>query len=122
MLRGTWVALLSDSTTDARDRVTISGPIENLAGQTVAIDAADLWDAAISAPIEITETMETVSDNTWSGSNADGTKTADTCGDWGSAGDGNKGSRGKSDRTDQTWFGDGWNQCQFSERLYCISL
>ncbi len=48
---GTWRAILSDSTTDASARITVTGPIRDTVGTLVANNAADLSDGSIASPI-----------------------------------------------------------------------
>lgn len=56
-LGGTWKAIISDSSTNAKDRITITKPIYNLRAATalgpqlVASNATDLWDGSIGVAI-----------------------------------------------------------------------
>lgn len=87
----TWSAYLSAGDTNARDRIG-SGPWHNANGTLIAEDLAALHgDAnAISKETGLTETGETVNGrgddpnrhDILTGSNADGTTAAETCGDW----------------------------------------
>ncbi|MEI8230171.1 MAG: DUF4215 domain-containing protein [Candidatus Peregrinibacteria bacterium] len=101
-LQGRWMAVLSDSTTNARDRIRIVGPVyntrtiigshgERYERQLVARNAADFWDGALSAPIhfgasgdDTVQLHQPIARLT--GTNPDGTRIANDssalCGDW----------------------------------------
>ncbi|MGH6930791.1 MAG: hypothetical protein ACREEV_20920 [Dongiaceae bacterium] len=102
----TWRAYLSSSTVNARDRVG-SGPWHNAKGELIAADLDALHGDAngINKQTGLTEAGNPVNGrgNTpnmhdiLTGSNADGTAAADTCGDWTSNG-ADKGFVGHHDR------------------------
>ena len=93
----TWRAYLSTSDTDARDRIG-SGPWVNANGVTIAASLADLHGDAnqINKDTGLDETGMVVKGrgddpnqhDILTGSNADGTKAAETCENWTSNGDG----------------------------------
>jgi hypothetical protein len=91
----TWHAYLSTTTEDARDRIG-TGPWFNKNGVMVATSVANLHDAAannINKTTALDENGATVNGagdtpnqhDIVTGSNADGTKTANTCNNWTSA-------------------------------------
>lgn len=93
---GPWVAWLSDSSADARDRIASPGPggayvLAALPATVIAADLADLTDGALSSPIDRTELGVQVAANVWTGTGADGLKLTypaqptDYCADWTSA-------------------------------------
>jgi len=93
----TWRAYLSTSDTDARDRIG-SGPWVNASGVTIAASVADLHGDAnqINKETGLDENGMVVKGrgdepnehDILTGSNADGTKAAETCEDWTSNGAG----------------------------------
>lgn len=131
-------ALLSDSQTDARDRVDILWPLRRVDDVFVALTAADLWDGFLRAPINVDESGQTVSGSVWTGTDANGIKDAGAiapplpgqdyppyCDDW------TKKAltveSGLTDETDSRWIsvdGDSsWSisgYCWRFARLYCI--
>lgn len=67
-LGGTYKAWLSDSTTDARDRLThATVPYRLVDGTTVANDFTDLTDGSLDAPINRAENGTVVGDRPWTG-------------------------------------------------------
>jgi hypothetical protein len=102
----TWRAYLSTSTVNARDRVG-SGPWHNAKGELIAADLDALHGDAngINKQTGLTEAGNPVNGrgdtpnmhDILTGSNADGTAAADTCGDWMSNG-ADKGFVGHHDR------------------------
>ena len=67
-LDGTFKAWLSDSETDARDRLThATVPYRLVDGTTVADDFTDLTDGSLDAPINRTENGTAVGDRPWTG-------------------------------------------------------
>lgn len=93
----TWAAYLSTSDTNARDRIG-SGPWHNAKGELIAPDLAALHGEAnaISKQTGLDETGATVNGrgdspnrhDILTGSNADGTRAEQNCGDWTQNGEG----------------------------------
>lgn len=126
---GTWRAILSDSTVDARDHIVVRGPVERVDGARVAADAEDLWDGALDVRINLDERGQPVFPPlVWSGTDADGTadKAVTTwCGDW--SGGGGGADIGRTDRDGAGWisiYGEGpsGHACGNTGRIYCIDL
>lgn len=122
-----WVALLSDGSTSADDRIP-EGRWKNTNEDLVAIDNANLFDGSLDASISFDENGNAVPDNTvmWTGSFADGFSyfvlTYPRCGNWTNT-VGNT-PRGLSGATDGNWlFGiPGDSTCANPDgRLYCVA-
>jgi hypothetical protein len=121
-LSGSWTAWLSDSSTDARDRIADT-EYRLLNGTLVASSLADLTDETLTAPINQDENGVTLDPkNTWTGTAPDGTATVDHCSDWTDDTAGSSATVG-----DATQTGVGWtalastNPCDFQRGLYCFS-
>ncbi|MEK6860963.1 MAG: DUF4215 domain-containing protein, partial [Nanoarchaeota archaeon] len=83
-LQGSWIAILSDSNIDARDRVVDPPwPLYNMRDELVAISKEDLWDGSIENPIKYDEYKGEVNDNVWTGTFPDGTRDVNAvCENW----------------------------------------
>ncbi|MGE4234617.1 MAG: hypothetical protein AB7F43_14960, partial [Bacteriovoracia bacterium] len=123
----TWKALISNSTTDAKDRVTISGPVYNTAGILVANDSSDMWDGTLTAAVNYDQngTLISSQQHTHTGFFTSGLKnTSYNCSDWSTNGSGVPATLGHAGAT-SNWTGTyipggGWN-CSYPARLFCIS-
>ena len=128
-LTRTYKAILSASTTDARDRFTLSGPVSmiNSSGAEVAIVASlsDLWSGAgltllnqvnlnASGSAQPTGTNIVIT-----GTQSDGTKAANNCTNWTSTG--TTLTYGLFNRTDFEWLQRNTGACLITMRLYCLS-
>jgi hypothetical protein len=119
-LGGTWVAWLSDSTTDAIDRIRDVGPWYGLDGAKVFESRAALTADPLVA-LEVNEVGTRTDYAPWTGTLADGTKAASTCGDWRSNSDRTYGLCGYSDSTGQrTWSEGVLPLCNNPYNLYCF--
>ncbi|MFO0668686.1 MAG: hypothetical protein U0235_03515 [Polyangiaceae bacterium] len=132
-LGGTWRAWASDSHANAIDRLADVGPWFTLAGKKVAENKAGLLVTSLHsllASIDVTETGQptTGGGSAWTGTNADGKASADTCNDWtisndGLAPDGGVllGQVGTVFATDESWTASTPGQCGASQlSLYCF--
>ncbi len=123
-LGGTWVAWLSTSTVDARDRI---GDNEfRLVDNTtvVANSKADLLDSSLDNAI-VTAANGSNSGSftqTWTGSQYTGTKSTNTCSDWTDGTNGSDGEYGDKSNTDTTWGNNGSQNCGILNlsHLYCF--
>jgi hypothetical protein len=124
-LAGEWVAWVSTSDVDARDKLTMgAGPYVLLDGTVIADDEVDLLDGSIDAPIDLDETgtpYEVIT-AVWTGTEIDGTVGDETCADWSTADNTVTGVRGNV-----TVTGNGWTQlvsvaCLSSVRIYCFEI
>ena len=122
-LKGKFVALLSTSTMNARDRVTLSpGGFMRPDGVFVAANADDLFKGTISNSINVDELGVDHGGNTetWTGSSPTGLASS-SCNDWTSAESNSFGINGHSHDTDTSWMA---AYTQFCNRtnvaLYCV--
>lgn len=88
-MTGIWMAVLSDATQSAQQRLTVKGPVVNTNGETLAKDATDLWDGSLAAPVRYDENGEFAGGAAvWSATNADGSSAiGDACGGWADQGE-----------------------------------
>jgi hypothetical protein len=127
-LGSTWVAWISSSTVDARDRIEFQGTFRLLDGKEVVANRSQLLSGKLSVPIDVDETGTTATGfaGVWTGAAADG-RASDTCNDWTSNGVVVFGAQGSFDQTGVAWTKNGgpgggfenWG-CQTSSRLYCF--
>ena len=121
-LAGTFVALLSTSTTDARDRIP-DRAYYRLDDALIATSHADLFDGSIAVPISIDDTGANRPGNAaMTGSNADGTAHADTCSDWTDFTGSSQYRFGGSGLTTSSWASVSSTSCQFVGWLYCFQV
>lgn len=131
---GTWKAILSNSTTNARDRILFvtGASIKNVLGEVVVNAAPSLWGGTLVNPILYTEKGTTLAKpQVWTASNADGTSigsaTDDNCGNWSigySGPGGHLGVSGDQRKKDSGWLTDGSSDCDITAAkaaLYCIN-
>jgi hypothetical protein len=111
---GTWMAIMSDSATNAKDRLTITYPVVR-ASDGVVVAAANLWGGSLSAAIGVS----TAGTNT--GTSYTGIKNSPYCTDWTSSSSGVSGYGGAGNATNSTWAGNGAGACNNNYNLYCIS-
>jgi hypothetical protein len=122
-LNGTFAAWLSDSSTNAADRLTQStAPYVRTDGQTVADDWTDLISASdLQATINVDENGVAVVPPflVWTGTGQDGTATTDTCTDW--TADAGNGVAGVATQVVKpTWTNANSFACGTGRRLYCF--
>jgi hypothetical protein len=106
---GTYKAIMSDDSTNAKDRLTLSYPIVNAYdGSTVA--ATNLWIGSVTNAILNTGGWN--GGGYWTGTNADGTKSSgNTCSSWTG---GTNGVWGWSSVSDSGWVNRGTLSCSTS--------
>jgi hypothetical protein len=118
-----WISVLSDSSTDLRDRVLGSGPFFNVAGELLAVDFSDLFTAG--NPTNYTKKLDENGTYTgtpaWTGTLSSGLKSGNNCIDWTNNSSGNNGTVG-----DYWWYlSYSWlsyttNSCDTARPLRCI--
>ena len=125
---GRFVAVLSDSQSNARDRIMINMPVYNINGEIVS-NRNQFWTANHQASIAFNQNMDdeyeddTAEARAWSGGDISGRFRAnESCNDWTGSEDGN----GKTGRIldPGRWMegGRGGNvACDEAHHLYCIS-
>ena len=113
-------ALISDSTVNARDRMTIEGPVYNTQFDLLALDDTDLWDGALQNPVRYDQFGTEVPDGTrvWTGSTQDGNHGI-SCSNWSNTG--GEAQAGDPFSTSTAWLNTGERSCSLSARLYGIS-
>ena len=73
-----WKVIGSTAAVAAIDHIDVQGPVYRLDSVRVADNSADLWDAFISAPIDVTENGVSVDDGiVWTGTRAHGSSFTD---------------------------------------------
>ncbi len=127
-LAGTYVAWLSTTTVDARDRLTEPGGagFVRTDGAVVATSIADLLDNSLASPIQLDENgtdigAESVWTGTYSGGVAASPLAIELCSDWTSGGS-HAGGIGASDETDGTWSLTVPSICSLERHLYCFEV
>ncbi|MFH1359331.1 MAG: hypothetical protein ABIH37_05570 [archaeon] len=117
-------ALLSDESVDARDHITVVGPIYNMNGDLIAYDATDLWDGDIQNPIAYDENGNVITGDldVWSGSSLNGTWNTGSCGNhWDIQDDFYEGTNGILSLSNEFWFDGASSVCTGAAHLYCVS-
>lgn len=124
---GPWVAWLSTSTVDARDRLTPgSGPFVRASdtGTVIANDIADLTDGTLQNAILLAaDGGLPLYPDTWTGTSSDGTEatTSNTCNDWTSSSSSFSGQAGSNTNTNSAWTDYGYGSCANEhQNLYCF--
>ena len=122
-LGGTWKALISDSTENAADRLSITGPIRNLMGQPIADTPTELWSSAVQNAVQYSEWGDPIETRAWTGTSVFGVHIASqSCDDWSPSGMGSMGAVGDPTAVNFGWVLVGIDGCQNSSRaLYCVS-
>jgi hypothetical protein len=122
-LTGTFTALLSSASVDAKSRITVSGDIYNTHGEVLANNATDLWDGTIDNKVGYDEKGIWLGNvDVWTGTLPGGTKSVDTCTSWTSSANGNgvNGRIGEADEKGSDWVSDASAQCNQSKHIYCF--
>jgi hypothetical protein len=116
---GTYKAIMSDDTTSAASRLTLSYPIVNAYdGTTVA--SSNLWIGSLTTAIKDPSggSGGGGAGGVWTGTNADGSKgTGQTCSSWTANTSADQGFDG---RTDNLWVYGANPACNSAYSLYCI--
>lgn len=112
---GTWKAILSSTTVNAKDRLTITYPvIRRVDGVVVA--PANLWSGGLSN--EVNSGAYTI----WTGSNSAGVKEGNTwCDDWTNGATYGYERYGYSYIVTGAWISNYSMDCGNNNRLYCVS-
>jgi hypothetical protein len=116
-------AWLSDDATHAIDRIASNGPWVRLDGIKVANGKADLTDGLLFGPVNVTDLKSYVDGGAWTGTSANGIRTANTCANWS---DGTSSTNASTGHTTANRTGpfDGWSDsnglCNQNLALYCL--
>jgi cysteine-rich repeat protein len=119
-LAGTFVALLSTSTVDAKDRIN-DAQFYNIENQLVADSKSDLFDGNIDAKVYDLSKQDGTAVKT--ATNADGTFNADydDCQGWTYAGDDEDILLGVNSKLDRDWLGyNAYDYCSRVIPIYCV--
>jgi len=121
-LPGTYIAWLSTSTVNARDRLNSNGPYRLVIGTIIADDLQDLLDGFLDAPINIDENGTLILGNqeVWTGTLADGSAALGRCSDWTANSNSVFGTAGNATSTAQSWTVFVNLNCSMFNRLYCF--
>jgi hypothetical protein len=121
-LGGDWVAFLSDSGTNVKERIG-PGPFARLDGLTVATSVADLFDESIENPMGLDENGATVAGRAWTGTDHDGTTLTELlCSDWATPSATPRGRTGKPDAVNKAWVSYYGYHCNEQHHLYCFEV
>lgn len=122
-LGGPWVALFSNSTVDARDKVVLTKTIHNLRNVAIATDSA-LWVGGAMNEVQVNAGGGSVSVNdgaVWTGTRENGRHDPDaTCQDWTSSDPGEVGQTGNHRGTSRRWITGMPLPCDQLQHVYCI--
>lgn len=121
-LGGTWKALLSDSSTNVKDRIAISAQVELLDGTVIANDFADMWDGSITNSLNRDETNAAIGGaaDIWTGADEFGGSDANHCNNWTNGTNSYDGNRGRTNTTSASWINRSSAGCSATNRIYCI--
>jgi hypothetical protein len=119
-----FVAWLSDSQIDARDRLTLTGvPIRRVDHRLVASSKADLIDGSNFDSLHVDEGGRPITDSSLvaTGTLADGTWEGASCADWTAAPGDNVRSGFASRLRSGAWTAGAGSACSGGKHLYCFS-
>lgn len=119
-----FVAWISDTLEDAKDRITSNGPFRRLDSFIVANDKADLVDGSTDNSLHIFEDGRhlTSKEEVWTGTDGDGISKTPNCSDWTSGTTGDLGAIGIAGHARyHAWTANAFGPCHHDRRLYCIS-
>lgn len=134
-LEGTWKAILSGPSTDAKSRIDVESAVVRTDGTIlVGLEEQTLWNAEVS-PLQNTLTLDAQGNDVydeisrgdvlvWTGTDSDGLATGKTCRGWSSDASDETATVGQSDRKDEWWIQDTFvpsGLCDDEFRLYCIN-
>lgn len=119
-LGGNWKAWLSDSTTNAKDRIANAKYVRTGDGLLIANHIVDLTDGSIANPINRNPYGNLLSaGSTWTGTGSNGTVSgSNTCSNWKIGGI--YGEKGYVLSNTTSWTDNGQSYCGYSRRLYCF--
>lgn len=113
-------AWLSDTATDAKDRLTSNGPWVRPDGFKIADTKADLLDGLLYTSISQNELGAYARAMVWTGTDSNGIKNADRCNDWTDGTAGFNGRQGFAPATNGVWSAYPIDTCNVVKLLYCF--
>ncbi len=118
---GQWVAWLSDTSTDARDRFFYNGPFALPNQEIVAYTKQDLLNGTLLHPINIGDNGAPAADNgVWTGTRPNGARSGYSCDNWTNSSSRSYGTLGESKSATGTWTSYQDSACSRSLYLYCL--
>jgi hypothetical protein len=121
-LSGTYVAFLSDSSTNAKDRITSSGPFYMTNGTTLVFSSKSEFFTA-SVPDLQDEFGATNNLKAWTGTDRDtGLYAGNSCANWTSSTDQSLVNVGDQESVPKKWMSEGGHLCSDSFQLYCFQV
>jgi hypothetical protein len=128
-LTGTWKAVLSDGSTNANARISLTKSVYNTrsiasGGAQIVATSAAFWSGTLSNPISYTASGGTPGTTlTWTGSTSAGVAVAaKVCSNWGSSSSGASGNYGNNTTINTNAFANGNSTCNNNYALYCINI
>lgn len=118
-LGGTWRAWLSTNATNARSRITASGPWYLTTG-VLAVKVGELTNPPLTRRIDRDESGALQSGFVWTATDDDGTFLDDDCGDWTSNAASGHAATGDTKTTSPAWTAAVPADCNATRRLYCF--
>ena len=118
-LGGTWVAWLSDSTTDALSRVADASPWYLVNRKTLLFPTKASLSLSPLQPISIDERGNDSGRDVWTGTAGGGLRVKDVCSDWTSASSSSWGQQGIASSV-SNWTAFFSPNCASSAQLYCL--
>jgi len=121
-------AWLSTSSIDAKDHIDCSSCTGSncmfikLNGEKIADDCSDLLDGSLDSLINIDENGNTLTIETWTGTDPDGTVAPYTCNDWIDNTNSYNGQNGLSSRINSAWTNTEALYCNELTSLYCFEV
>ncbi|MCO4753611.1 MAG: DUF1554 domain-containing protein [Bacteriovoracaceae bacterium] len=126
-LKKNYKAILSDSTNDAKDRLSLLGAVYKFNSESekekIVQLGVDLWESSLLSAIDRDEQFNTVSGLVWTGTESEGRSGFSTdCNDWSSSSSADAATVGDTTMTDDRYIEVGIDEsCDRSLRIYCIS-
>lgn len=121
---GYWKAILSTSSSDTDDGITVDGDVFNLNGDLVAT-ASNFWNADHANAVAVDEFRTAISTppHVWTGVRDGGSDwiNSDNCNDWSTTSSGARGYVGSAKALNKYWLADNVLGCDNEARFLCIS-
>ena len=123
-LAGTYRAWLASSAGSAPSRLGAARGWRRADGLPIADTAASLLgDPRLFYLLTVNERgARTYATYVWTGTRADGSASAETCGDWTSPAEGQWGATGNGNLASIAWTAGGRNECATAQPLYCFGI
>ena len=118
---GAWQTWASETGHNAKDRTGFSGPFVLPDGNVVADNREDLLSGQLKHPVDITEDGDRITPGeVWTGTNPDGTATAQNCLDWDSHNKSSNGIVGYTETSGGGWTKTRASSCGERHYHYCV--